>query len=295
LNFKYEEIRNLYHFSKEAMATVFEIWLCDVQEKYASQAGVEAFNILCSMEQDLSRYIENSEVSQIASLKKDQSLVLSPHVMECLQISKGLYHATKGAFDITMDKEKPSFPGLSNFEHLFIDEDNFTVTAGRDNIQIDFGGIAKGLALDKIAEVFCEWEIESFLIHGGYSSVLAGKPPENTGSWPISLSNPFANNQKFAEIPLGKFSISGSGLEKGCHIIDPSSHNKISGQKAAWAMGPTAALTDALSTTFMIFSEEQIKNYCQENSHVTAILTQCQNGQFQVDVFGQHKVEILQG
>ncbi len=293
MNTGLENNPDLHHFSTEAMATVFELWLCDIQKKYASQASAEAFNILSSMEQEISRYIENSEVSQIASLKKGQSLVLGPYIFECLQISKKIYQTTNGAFDITMDKEKPSLPARSAFENLLIDEKNYKVTADRDNIQIDFGGIAKGLALDKIAEIFNEWEIENFLIHGGYSSVLAGNPPRNAQSWPITLSNPFKNNKKFANISLNNNSISASGLRKGDHIINPENINILSSKKAVWAIAPDAAITDALSTAFMILSKEQVKAYCQAHPNVSAVIINCQNENSIIEIFGQHNIEIL--
>ena len=57
-------------FSKEAMATIFEIFIFNEDEHYAAQAAWAAFDELDGIEQKLSRFIENSDVSEINNLSR---------------------------------------------------------------------------------------------------------------------------------------------------------------------------------------------------------------------------------
>ena len=44
-------------------------------------------------------------------------------------------------------------------------------------IRVDLGGVGKGYAVDRMAEMLKEWSIDLRLIHGGFSSVLALDAP----------------------------------------------------------------------------------------------------------------------
>jgi hypothetical protein len=55
----------IHRFSHNAMATIFEILVSGADERYARQAAWEAFKLADRLEGDLSRYIENSDISRI--------------------------------------------------------------------------------------------------------------------------------------------------------------------------------------------------------------------------------------
>jgi thiamine biosynthesis lipoprotein ApbE len=57
---------------------------------------------------------------------------------------------------------------------------------------------------------------------------------------------------------------------KGSHIIDPRTKQPARGRFRTWAGAPTAALSDALSTAFMIMTEAEIRDYCRRHRHVSA-------------------------
>ncbi len=41
---------------------------------------------------------------------------------------------------------------------------------------------------------------------------------------------------------------------------------------AAWAFAPSAALADALSTSFMVMCEDEVATYCTAHAEVSAVL-----------------------
>ena len=50
--------------------------------------------------------------------------------------------------------------------------------------------------------------------------------------------------------------------------MDPRSGNVVTAQKIAWALAPTAALSDALSTAFMILDRPAMESFCEKHEGV---------------------------
>ena len=153
-----------------------------------------------------------------------------------------------------------------------MDEAEHTAQLLADGVQIDLGGIGKGYAVDRVAELLREWSIDIALVSGGYSSVLALDAPDGMKGWPLTLSNPGNRKQKLTHLYLRDRALSGSGMQKGEHIIDPRTGQPIEDSRAAWAFAGDAATSDALSTAFMIMSPDEVKQYCLGHSDTLAMV-----------------------
>jgi len=276
--------KDILRFSHHAMATVFEIYIIGEDKTYASQAATSAFNELDRLEQELSFFIENSDISRINNLSKNELITIGFDAFECVKRCMVLYQWTKGAFDITMRplldlSKKYNYPQhLPNDEHfsqamtqiglpwLQIINDTHQVCLMNNSIQIDLGGFGKGYAIDVLKAHLDDWDIKSGLIHSGHSTVSTfGKNPESA-RWPLSISDPNNSERVLKKIELIHGSLSGSGLKKGEHIIDPRMGIVVGGKKAAWAYAPEAGEADALSTAFMVMKAEEIEIYCDHFS-----------------------------
>lgn len=286
----WDSIADAHRFSQNAMATVFEIVVVHKDARYARQAAQAAFDELEKLEQQLSRFVENSDVSRINNLPANRPLVLGLPAFECLQLGISLYEQTGGAFDITvgslmdcwLDEDKtllaPSEEQLEQARrhtgsHIMeLDEAGHTIRLLDGPIRIDLGGIAKGYAIDRLAELLSEWSIDTALINGGSSSVLAVGKPDSTDGWHITLSNPDNYEQILGSLYLHDRAVGGSGLLKGPHIIDPHTTKPAGGRKAAWASAPTAAVADALSTAFVIMPTDRIEQYCLSHPDTSAMV-----------------------
>jgi thiamine biosynthesis lipoprotein len=129
-------------------------------------------------------------------------------------------------------------------------------------IQVDLGAIGKGFALDRMAELLCQWDCPSFLLIAGGSSVLAGDPPAETPGWSCGIGEDHVS-QRFL---LTHASLSGSGLAvQGSHILDPRTGRAAARQMRAWALADTAAESDALSTACMVLSEPELEEVLAQN------------------------------
>jgi len=299
-------IDGMKRFSHEAMATTFEVIIVHEDERYASQAAVAAFDEVDRLERELSRFIENSDVARINSLPANQPLQIGLDTFECLKIAVRIYGQTNGAFDITIgsllkcwrnDDGTPRNPSPKEIDlarlHtgtnlLQLHEVEHTVMLSASGVQIDLGGIGKGYAVDRVAELLRDWSIDVALISGGYSSVLAlDAPPGKKGceprgihshksdvvyGWPLTMTNPAGRKEILARPFLQKAALSGSGVQKGGHIIDPRTAQAVEGKRAAWSSAPDAATADALSTAFMIMGLDEIKKYCSLHPNTLAMV-----------------------
>jgi thiamine biosynthesis lipoprotein len=139
---------------------------------------------------------------------------------------------------------------------------------------LDLGAIGKGFALDVMARDLREWDMHrALLIAGGGSSVLALDPPyESTGAadsegWCISMSS-----RQLLMLENAAISASGTRV-KGAHILDPATGRPpVAAPVRTWAMAPTAAWSDALSTAWMILDINEIALVCAQTEGVTAAL-----------------------
>ena len=283
-------LAGMKRFSHEAMATTFEILIMHEDDRYALQAAVAAFNEVDRIEGELSRFIENSDVSRINNLAAGEPLLLGLDTFECLKISARVHAETAGAFDVTIGSvfqcwrnedgtpRTPSAQELdlarrhTGMDLMELDETNLTVKLSVSPVKIDLGGVGKGHAVDRVAELLGEWSIETALISGGYSSVLALDAPPGTEGWPLTLSNPADRSQILARPHLRTGALSGSGVQKGQHIISPRTAEPAEGKLAAWSGAPDAASADALSTAFMIMNADEIEKYCALHPDMRAMV-----------------------
>ncbi|MBL7187489.1 MAG: FAD:protein FMN transferase [Phycisphaerae bacterium] len=290
-------LAGMKRFSHEAMATTFEILIVHEDDRYALQAAIAAFNEVDRLEGEFSRFIENSDVSRINNLAAGEPLLLGLDTFECLKISARVNAETAGAFDVTIgsvfqcwrnEDAAPRTPLAQELDlarqrtgmHLLeLDETRLTVKLLVSQVQIDLGGVGKGYAVDRAAELLREWSIETALISGGYSSVLALDVPPGTKGWPLTLSHPADRSQILARPHLRAGALSGSGVQKGRHIISPRTAEPTEGKLAAWSGAPDAASADALSTAFMIMTADEIEKYCALHPDTRAMVIVQEQGQ----------------
>lgn len=259
-----DDIPNVLKFSHGAMNTTFEIFVQHENPSYAAAAAKAAFDVADRLESRLSRFIENSDISRVNSTIAGQTVVVDPDTMHCLLIAQKSYKLTGGAFDITIGKLTlpENTQNISQISHqalqIELSPETLDVKRLNPDAQVDLGGIGKGYAVDKMAEVLSEWSITKGLVHGGASSVIALQPPDGKSGWPITLSDP-ATGKRVMRLELKNEVLSSSGLTKGSHIIDPATGQPVQSRLAVWVRLPQdAALADVLSTAAMIMPLEKL-------------------------------------
>jgi len=258
-------------FSHEAMNCVFEVYCVHPKPGYAAQAAQEAFALLDRLEQEQSRFIANSDVSRINQLAAGESARVTPHTMECLGIARHLYDLTGHAFDVSIG---------SGWDLLELLPGSLSVHALGAGARLDLGGIGKGYAVDRMAELLLEWDVPHALVHGGFSSVRALEPPPGREGWPLRMRAP-RSGAELARVEARRRAFAASGIRKGDHIEDPRT-GTAPPREAAWVAvdapeapvegSSPAAVADALSTAFMLLGLDEVARLCERFPELEAWL-----------------------
>jgi thiamine biosynthesis lipoprotein len=276
---------SVVRLSHEAMACTFGVWIAGGDRRQAREAAGAAFDEADRIEQELSRFVEPSDVSRLNRSRAGETVRVGIEAYDCLKLALRVQHETDGAFDVTCaaDAATGSGPSVRPAPALRLDENEHAVTILRDGVRIDLGGIGKGYALDRMAEILTEWGVARGLIHAGQSTVLAMTAPDDELDWPVSLRHPTRFDAVLGTVHLGRRrsrsgqpdrpALSGSGrLIHGAHILDPRTGRPAARAIAAWASAASAAEADALSTAFMVMTSAEVEPYCGRRPDIAALL-----------------------
>ena len=138
------------------------------------------------------------------------------------------------------------------------------------NAEIDLGGIAKGYTLDKVKSYLDEKAISHYLINAGQSSVLLGEKNENEGYFNVGISELDNAYLKLKNCVVSTSGIHPQGVKIGdvtySHIVNPNTGSAINNYDAVVVVSTNGTLGDALSTSFMLSSLEEIKEAETKNN-----------------------------
>ncbi len=277
----------LRRFEHDAMACTFALALVCEDADYAEQAARAAFAEIDRLERELSRFIPTSDIARINTLATGAKLRIGIEAVECLQLATQIRTDTNGAFDVTYGS-KPLTAGPRTGRddrletgptascptaQLELDPKGRYVRVHAKGVRVDLGGIGKGYAIDQVLEILRDWSIDAGLIHSGQSSVFALGAPPGSEHWTIALRDPVDHDRTLGHVSLKNAALSGSARKlHGDHIIDPRRGVPVDDKLGTWALAPSAAQADALSTAFMVMSPTEVAAYCRQHSEISALL-----------------------
>jgi thiamine biosynthesis lipoprotein len=258
------------------MSTEFELMVPGEDTLHTRGAAQAAFTEIDRLDGLLSRFDPRSDISRINRLQPGESLRVGIEVIECLDMGFRLREETFGAFD--MDFRSRGIAGGEDSlpVELIQTSSGFKVTAVR-GVDLDLGGIGKGYALDQVRDILEDWDIEDALLHAGTSTALAwgdaSGAPQDSGGWPVGVAGTWAGSGIPGRAFLKDRALSGSGTEvKGEHVHDPGTGRPAAGHRAAWASHTSAAVADAMSTSFMVLDTERVAEICRRDPGLWALV-----------------------
>lgn len=158
------------------------------------------------------------------------------------------------------------------------------------NASIDFGGMAKGYALQKVREYLETQGIIYGIISGGSSSIELMKYKQNQ-SFVLGVKHPrgTAETPPIIEMNAQNAAASTSGdyerfyeyeNERYSHLLDPFTGRPINdGTMSVTAIGKDGALCDALSTALCAMGYEKAKTFIKNYDDLTVFILYTENGQ----------------
>lgn len=266
---------NTHRHEHFAMACDWRILIRDASANYAAQAAQAAFDEVDRLEQELSRFVPTSDVSQVNAAPAGQWVAVGADTHECLLIARRMWEATGGAFDATvgawlerrLGRERAAAedtePLPVGMQYLEINPTSRHVGKRVSELKIDLGAIGKGYAVDRAAAVLREWRIPAALISSGQSTAFGYET--NGAGWKIGVRDSLKHDLVIQEIVLNNVALSGSGrVIHGDHIFDTRSRCAATVRDGAWVYARSAAISDAASTALMAMTLDEIGHLCAQ-------------------------------
>ncbi len=258
--------------SLDAMGSTFTI-VAYGRDRVRLQATVEhAFEEVRRLDSLLSNYKPRSEWSLVNLEAASKPVRVSPELFRLLEACVEYSRSTEGTFDITVGplvrvwgffKGSGRLPHRAEirtaaagvgYRHLALDRETLTVRFRRPGMEIDPGGIGKGYAIDRVADLLRQAGIESALISAGGSSIYGlGAPPGEPG-WKVRIKHPREAFRTVGELTLRDESMSTSGsYEKFfvaggrmySHIFDPRTGYPARGTASVSVVAPRTLDSEA--------------------------------------------------
>ena len=260
---------NCLDFQHEAMATTFVVTIADQPDRYAQQAATAAWHELDRLEGELSRYVESSDIARANRLAQGESLILGDDTLECLLVAADVALATERAFDPAYGSER--LPQQSAGDPPFtLDPAAHTLTSRVPHLRLDLGAIGKGFALDRMGAVLTDWGVTAACLQSGGSTALVMQPPASHVGWAIGIGE----GETHRVLTLKEAALSASGIAvKGHHLLDPRTGRAATRIERTWALAPSAAVSDALSTAFFVWTDEEVCAFCGGRDEIGAAVT----------------------
>lgn len=253
------------------------------------EAASEALDLVHRLEQQLSTYRDDSELSRLNQTAHERAVTVDAELFNLLLRARKIAEQTEGAFEpaagalITLwrnCRKADRIPVQSEIEavlsscgvfHVLFDQPTLQISFERAGIEFNLGAIGKGYAVDRAGECLLTNGVQNWLVHGGRSSILAHGTHARHSGWPVGLRNPLLPDKPFATLMLHDEALATSGTavqwfrhggKRFGHILDPRTGWPVETLLSVSVIAPDAALADALSTAFFVLGVEKSLAYC---------------------------------
>lgn len=262
--------------------------------------------ILKQLNQDMSNWIPDSELSRFNKSISLEPVQVSAGLQRVMAESIRLGKLSEGKLDVTIGPlinlwgfgpenrpdKKPTEDELkqasarTGIEHLKL-EGNM-LSKGIPNLYVDLGTIAKGYAVDLVAEYLQENGLNNFLVEIGGELRIKGF--KATGElWHVAIEKPVSSERAVHQIIIPKDNaVATSGDyrkyfeqdgQRFSHIIDPDTGYPINHKLVSvTVIHPSSMTADGLSTSMMLMGEEKALAFAEENDLAAYLIIKTDDG-----------------
>lgn len=253
------------------------------------QAAATAFRRVQQINQIMSDYEPESELSRLCRKAGEGPVQVSPELFEVLATARRLAALTEGRYDPTSgpvtqlwrEARRTGMPPeplslekanrLVDYRQILLDPNEHMVELTREGIRLDLGSIAKGYAGDQALKSLREQGIGCAAFEAGGDKVFGDPPPGQIG-WLVESPQPDSKPLHLANCAA---SISGDTVQylqidgrRVSHVIDSSTGQGLSSRRMCLTVAPSGLLSDPLATIGTILPETAyqglLKKHCPE-------------------------------
>ncbi len=274
-----------FELTGSAMSTTFNVVLVlaagqrpdvDLQERIE--------HVVTSIEQSMSTYLLQSEVSRFNTSLSTEWFAVSPMLCAAVEESLAISKLTDGAFDITVGPlvnlwgfgpdsvslEPPDDALIDaararvGYAQLQADCSQPALRKSRPDVYIDLSAYAKGFAVDRLAELLDNERIDNYMVEIGGELRTRGHNDDG-GNWRVAIESPSNTVQLVLHLSGEAMATSGDYRNyyefrgsRYSHTIDPRRARPVSHNLAAVSVvSESAGFADAMATALLVLGPEE--------------------------------------
>ena len=293
-----------FSYSEMKMGSAFNLIIVSADSNKANHLAQKSYELVDSLNHIFSNYDSSSELSKINASAGLLPYKMSTAMLDLVQKSQYAYIQSKGAYDISIGplsslwrnaRKAKLFPEASTvlatkklvgLNQVKINKRLGTIFLPNANMQLDFGGIAKGYIAQWVINFLKANGIQQALVDAGGDIVMSGAPLNQQG-WLIGVNLPETTDDLLnKKLQLSNCSVATSGdvfqfIEykgvKYSHIINPLTGYGVTNLRNVTIVAKTGATADWLATACSILPIQEAKQLAI--SHQAALLiTTLKNG-----------------
>ncbi len=284
------------------MGTILEVTIEGLPSSEAEAAADAVFAEAERLNALMNSWDPESALSRLNREAVRGWAVADPEILVLLQISLGYSRLTGGAFDVTAGPlvrlwgfiarevrvpppqgEIEAAMAQTGFERVELDLELRSVRLQVEGMEIDFGGVAKGYAVDRAIAVLRERGVERALVNLGGNVRGLGSPAARE-RWTVAVRDPRISGERprlLGYIGLGEGGIASSGQyerffehegRRYGHIIDPRTGWPAEDVLGTTIVAPDALTADILSTAVFVLGPERGPEFIDAQEGIEGIV-----------------------
>lgn len=273
------------HLKFKAMGSSCEITLIGSSNADKILAALQSE--VSRLERKYSRFLSESELSAINAsagdtrgiLVDEETLAIFEHASACYEQSDGLFDITAGPLNKIWDYRKAVVPDkntikktLQNvgFKRISIKDQKVFLPFG---MELDFGGIVKEYAADRLATIASRNSELVGLINLGGDFAVIGSEQTNHEPFKVGISCPKDPVVAIAEITLHHGGLASSGDYLRCfelngkrysHLLNPITGYPSTGWQAVSVAAPSCLLAGSIATIAILKPLQESSDFLRD-------------------------------
>jgi thiamine biosynthesis lipoprotein len=280
--------QQLVIFSGLTMGTTYTVKINSPESKLDRAVVAEQINLrLNKVNDQMSTYLETSDLSLFNRSKSEDWIEIPAELYSVIKESLIINELSNNSFDVTIgpvvnlwgfgpDKQSTIIPDETTIDealqrvgshNIHLGAETYTIRKDNPELYIDLSAIAKGFAVDLIANYLDELMLNHYMVEIGGEIKTKGNNPNNK-IWQIGIEKPLDDQRTVQTIvALDNTGMATSGdyrnyFEKDgirySHTIDPSTGKPITHKLASvTVLHPSAMTADAMATALLVLGPEQ--------------------------------------
>jgi thiamine biosynthesis lipoprotein len=250
---------------------------------------------LNEINRQMSTYLDDSELSRFNRHADGDWFAVSPEFALVVSTAQQIAEGTDGAFDVTVgplvnlwnfgpnpqpermpsDEEIAEARARVDYRAIEVRQTPPALRKSQPLVYVDLSAIAKGFAVDAIAELLDEQGVRAYMVEIGGEVRTKGKKPDGE-PWRIGIERPVSTGRLIQRVvELGDDALATSGDYRNyfdwqgrtfSHEIDPRTGRPVDHALASVSVIAENCMTaDALATALIVLGPEEALRYAKEH------------------------------